>query len=77
MLVTAHWSASAPVRLRKYHVEFALTGQAFSAGALQNLRALGGLGNGYQSVPWADLLASFTIWKTRTSPRPIITAPGI
>jgi hypothetical protein len=70
MLVTAHWSATSPVRLRKYHIEFAITGSAFSSDVLHNLRALGAQANGYQSVPWSDLLASFTIWKNED-----LTAP--
>jgi hypothetical protein len=63
MLVTAHWSASPPARLRAYHIEFALTGQTFSDLELHNLRALRADPNGYQSVPWSVLTSRFTIWK--------------
>ena len=57
MLVTCHWSASPPQRLRAYHLEFALTG-TMTAEDLHNLRALGNA-----SVPWTTLCAQFTIWK--------------
>lgn len=63
MLVTGHWSASQPVRLRAYHEEFALTGDPFSAEELHALRALHDDPNGYKSVPWATVRPRFTLWK--------------
>lgn len=62
MLVTCHWSASPPVRLRAYQVEFALTG-SFTGEDFHNLRALHDSPTGYTLVPWATLSSQFTIWK--------------
>jgi hypothetical protein len=62
VLVTGHWSASPPVRLRAYHVEFALTG-TFTPYDLHNLRLLHDNPNGFWLVPWATLGQQFAIWK--------------
>lgn len=58
MLVTGHWSATAPARLRDYHIEFSQTSPIDSAFklALRDAIALG-------PPDFAKLRESFTIWK--------------
>lgn len=58
MIVTCHWSATGPVRLRDYHVEFARTG-ALPTATVQQLLA----GAMPSAADWNALLACFTIWK--------------
>ena len=63
MLITNHWSASPPVRLNAYHIEFAAT-EDLDATLLHDLRAFkDNGGNAFANVPWSTLLLEFTIWK--------------
>jgi len=57
-VVTAHWSATSPARLKDYHVEFALTGTLDPA---YNL-SLGQITDPTK-IDWVKLKSLFTIWK--------------
>ena len=57
-LITAHWSATSPVRLRTYHVEFAYTGALSPAVVTACLAA-----QAPADVDWDSLARAFAIWK--------------
>jgi hypothetical protein len=58
MIVTCHWSATGPSRLRDYHVEFALTGLITSSMRGELLRA-----QHAGEVDWASLKFAFAVYK--------------
>ena len=57
-ILTGHWSASDPVRLKDYHVEFAQRGTLAPA-MLEKCRSA----KTAQDVPWIALKLSFDVWK--------------
>lgn len=58
MILTHHWSATSPARIRDYHVEYALTGE-ISASLHAALLAA----SGPADVSWGALRAAFQVWK--------------
>lgn len=58
MLLTDHWSATGPNRLRDYHIEYALTGLLTATLRAELLRA-----QRPGDVDWDALRFIFTIWK--------------
>ena len=57
-LVTAHWSATSPVRIKDYHVEFALT-----TPLPNGLNDALGEETDPGKIDWKTLYSHFTIWK--------------
>lgn len=58
MILTLHWSASGPSRLRDYHVEYALKGTISSALHQHLISA-----KSVAEVDWITLRALFEVWK--------------
>lgn len=63
MIATYHWSATVPIRIKKYHIECALKIPNLDPDFLHNLRALALVPSGYTHVPWQKLYSYFDIWK--------------
>lgn len=57
-IVTQHWSATTPRRIRDYHVEYALTGTIG-----EELRAAFLAASGPSAVAWDALRQQFSVWK--------------
>jgi hypothetical protein len=58
MILTHHWSASGPSRIREYHVEYALK-SSLSSALHQHLVAA----KSQADVNWIELRAMFDVWK--------------
>lgn len=58
MLITAHWSATGPYRIKDYHIEFAAP-----HGITHDLNLMAKNATDPAHVDWAKLKAAFTVWK--------------